>query len=237
MHRRLLPSPTLSSQGSFDEFNRGLSLSFQEFSITNRLRLIVPAGSIQFVLATCFIMGDKRSSGNWATVHSLPPGLPKIPCTINPVHSPFIFRSPFYQSSSGTTKSVQQDYRNSHYVALKIKTAETSMDNSELSILGYLNQQRNSDPMSRHVIILLDCPKHQGPNGKHVCIEFEASSASVSSLLEQSLEYINGIVLYRYFPGDGKRNTQTSPYWYLLPALTWRHRWRYSRVQRFICSI
>lgn len=127
--------------------------------------------------------------------------------------------------------------RNSHYVALKIKTAETSMDNSGLSILRYLNQQRNSDPMSRHVITLLDCFEYQGPNGKHVCIEFEALSASVSSLLEQSLEYINGIVLYRYFPGDGKRNTQTSPYWYLLPALTWRHRWRYSRVQRFICSI
>lgn len=80
-------------------------------------------------------------------------------------------------------------------MALKIKTAETSMDNSELFILRYLNQQRDSDPMSRHVITLLDCFEYQGPNGKHVCIEFEALSASVSSLLEQSLEYINGIVL------------------------------------------
>lgn len=167
--------------------------------IPNRLRLIVPAGSIQFVLATCFIMGDKGSSENWATVHSLPPGLPKIPFTINPVHSPFISRSPFYQSSSSTTKSVQQDYRNSHYVALKIKTAETSMDNSELSILRYLNQQRNSDSMSRHVITVLDC------------IEFEASSASVSSLLEQFLEYINGIVLYRYFPSGWRKESSDKP--------------------------
>lgn len=77
--------------------------------------------------------------------------------------------------------------RNSHYVAVKIKTAETSMDNSELSILSYLNQQRNSDPMSRHVITLLDCFEHQGPNGKHVCIVFEALSARIS-------EYNNGMV-------------------------------------------
>ena len=48
--------------------------------------------------------------------------------------------------------------------------------------------------MSRLVITLLDCFEHQGPNGKHVCVVFEALSASVPSLLEQSFEYINGII-------------------------------------------
>lgn len=68
-------------------------------------------------------------------------------------------------------------------MAVKIKTAETSEDNSKLSILSYLSQQRNSDWMSRHVITLLDCFQHQGPNRKHICIVSGALSASVSSVL------------------------------------------------------
>ena len=59
----------------------------QDFMTTNRLRLIVPADSIQFILAICFIMGDTRSCEKSAMVRSLLSGLPKIPCTINP--SPF----------------------------------------------------------------------------------------------------------------------------------------------------
>ena len=85
-------------------------------------------------------------------------------------------------------------HRNSQYVALKIKTAETSEDNSELSILSYLSQQRNSDWMSRHVITLLDYFQLQGPNGRHVCIVSEALSLSVSNVLWDTFEYFNGIV-------------------------------------------
>ena len=78
-------------------------------------------------------------------------------------------------------------------MAIKIKSAETSMDNdSELSILTYLKQQGNSDPMSRHVVTFLDSFEHQGPNGKHVCIVFEPLSAGVSSLVDQ-IGYHNGI--------------------------------------------
>lgn len=84
--------------------------------------------------------------------------------------------------------------RSSLYVAVKIKTAKTSEDNSELSILSYLSQQRNSDWMSRHVITLLDSFQHHGPNGKHVCIVSEALSASVSSVLSDTFEYFNGVV-------------------------------------------
>ena len=82
--------------------------------------------------------------------------------------------------------------RNSRYVAVKIKTAETSMDGSELSILSYLKQQGSSYWMSRHVITLLDSFEHHGPNGKHVCIVFEALGASISGVLDCNLEYWHG---------------------------------------------
>lgn len=82
--------------------------------------------------------------------------------------------------------------RNSRYVAVKIKTAETSMDNSELSILSYLKQQGSSDWMSRHVITLLDSFEHHGPNGKHVCIVFETLGASISGVLDCNPEYYHG---------------------------------------------
>ena len=77
-------------------------------------------------------------------------------------------------------------------MAVKIKTAETSVDTSELSILCYLKQQGNSDPMSKHVITLLDYFEHQGPNGKHVCIVSEALSMNVSNLLNTCPEYSHG---------------------------------------------
>lgn len=48
--------------------------------------------------------------------------------------------------------------------------------------------------MSRHVITLLDCFQHQGPNGKHVCIVSEALSASVSSELSTTFENFNGVM-------------------------------------------
>ncbi len=87
--------------------------------------------------------------------------------------------------------------RNSRYVAVKIKTAETSMDGSELSILSYLKQQGSSYWMSRHVITLLDSFEHHGPNGKHVCIVFEALGASISGVLDRNFEYIHrGLSLF-----------------------------------------
>lgn len=79
-------------------------------------------------------------------------------------------------------------------MAVKIKTAKTSEDNTEQSILSYLSQQRNSDWMSRHVITLLDYFQLQGPNGRHVCIVSETLSSSVSSVLCDTSEYFNGIV-------------------------------------------
>ena len=55
--------------------------------------------------------------------------------------------------------------------------------------MSHLNQQGGSDPRSTHVISLLDCFQHQGPNGKHLCIVFEALSANISTMLEYTPEY------------------------------------------------
>lgn len=77
-------------------------------------------------------------------------------------------------------------------MAVKIKTAEDSIDNSEISILNHLNQQGGSDPRSTHVIALLDCFQHQGPNGKHLCIVFEVLSVNISTMLEYTPEYLIG---------------------------------------------
>lgn len=77
-------------------------------------------------------------------------------------------------------------------MAVKIKTAETSVNTSELAIFPYLKQQGNSDPTSKHVIALLDHFGHQGPNGKHVCIVSEVLGASVSNVLKTCPEYSHG---------------------------------------------
>lgn len=79
-------------------------------------------------------------------------------------------------------------------MAVKIKTAEDSIDSSELSVLRYLNQQGGSDPMPTHVTALLDCFEHEGPNGKHLCLVFEALSVNISSMLTWTPEYHNGTV-------------------------------------------
>lgn len=156
--------------------------ALQDSLIPNRLSIIVPAGSIQFILATCFIMGNTTSSENSATVLSLLSGLPKIPCASKP--SLFTIISQFSLLTRHLSNS------NSHYVAVKIKTAEASAENSEQYILSYISQQGNSVPMSRHVITLLDTFEHQGPNGKYFCIVF-ALSQSVSNLLLFTPEYFH----------------------------------------------
>ena len=79
-------------------------------------------------------------------------------------------------------------------MAVKIKTAKDSIDSSELSILRYLNQQGGLDPISTHVTTLLNCFEHEGPNGRHLCIVFEAISVNISTMLNWTPEYHNGTV-------------------------------------------
>lgn len=53
-------------------------------------------------------------------------------------------------------------------MSIKIRTAENSMDDSELSILDTLN--RNDFPRKGLRITLLGYFKLHGPNGKHTCL-------------------------------------------------------------------
>lgn len=80
-------------------------------------------------------------------------------------------------------------FRSSRYVAVKIKKAEDSFENSELSILRYLNQRGSSDKRSTHIIALLDSFGEQGPNGKHLCLVSEALGPSVATVLEWTPSY------------------------------------------------
>lgn len=92
--------------------------------------------------------------------------------------------------------------RSSRYVAIKIKKAEESVENSELSILRYLNQRGSSDKRSMHIIPLLDSFGEQGPNGKHLCLVSEALGPSVAAVLEWTPSYRSldraGNNCYRY---------------------------------------
>lgn len=79
--------------------------------------------------------------------------------------------------------------RSSRCVAVKIKKAEDSVENSELAILRYLNQRGSSDKRSIHLTTLLDSFEEQGPNGKHLCLVSEALGPSVAAVLEWTPSY------------------------------------------------
>lgn len=74
-------------------------------------------------------------------------------------------------------------------MSIKIKTAKSSTDQSELSILNDLN--RNDFPVerSRHIVTLLNSFQHHGPNGKHTCLVFETLGPSLSTMLDWTPEY------------------------------------------------
>jgi serine/threonine protein kinase len=56
---------------------------------------------------------------------------------------------------------------------------------TELSILEKISSVASKDPDAQHITILLDEFQHEGPNGKHQCLVFEAMGASVASLVEE----------------------------------------------------
>lgn len=69
-------------------------------------------------------------------------------------------------------------------MAVKVKTAENSIKNSELPILYYLHQKTGA-----HIISLLDFFALKGPNGSHICLVTEALGPSLSDMLESTPEY------------------------------------------------
>lgn len=68
---------------------------------------------------------------------------------------------------------------------MKIKTAQDSVENAELSIMNHLSQKIGSDSASAHVITLLDSFDLQGPNGTHLCLVLEVMGASVAAMIEE----------------------------------------------------
>jgi serine/threonine protein kinase len=71
------------------------------------------------------------------------------------------------------------------YVALKIMIAKAASSATELFILEKISSVTSKDADSQHVTILLDAFQHEGPNGKHQCLVFEAMGATAASFVEE----------------------------------------------------
>jgi serine/threonine protein kinase len=63
--------------------------------------------------------------------------------------------------------------------------AKANSSVTELSILEKISSAASKDPDSKHITILLDEFQHEGPNGKHQCLVFEAMGATAASLVEE----------------------------------------------------
>jgi serine/threonine protein kinase len=63
--------------------------------------------------------------------------------------------------------------------------AKANSSATELSIFEKISSVAPKDPDSQHITILLDEFQHEGPNGKHQCLVFEAMGATAASLVEE----------------------------------------------------
>jgi serine/threonine protein kinase len=63
--------------------------------------------------------------------------------------------------------------------------AKAASSTTELSILEKISSVASKDPDSQHITVLLDEFQHEGPNGKHQCLVFEAMGATAASLVEE----------------------------------------------------
>jgi serine/threonine protein kinase len=68
------------------------------------------------------------------------------------------------------------------FVALKIEMAKSPKPSYEAIILQHLSKMPNID--GAHVMRLLDQFDHEGPNGAHSCLVFEAMGPSISSMAD-----------------------------------------------------
>lgn len=85
-----------------------------------------------------------------------------------------------------------RDHQLHRYVAVKVMTADVSLDRvPEMSILKRLDQ---TSPGARHIALPLDSFAVYGPNGTHQCIVFPLLGQCVSPVLWQRLEH-PGLVL------------------------------------------
>jgi serine/threonine protein kinase len=63
--------------------------------------------------------------------------------------------------------------------------AKAASSTTELSILEKISNVACKDPDSQYITILWDEFQHEGPNGKHQCLVFEAMGATTASLIEE----------------------------------------------------
>ncbi|OJJ88526.1 uncharacterized protein ASPGLDRAFT_63395 [Aspergillus glaucus CBS 516.65] len=71
---------------------------------------------------------------------------------------------------SSATAWLAKDHLLQRQVALKIKKAEDSKDNKELSFLLYISHSTLDHPGRKQIIELLNYFEHVGPNGTHLCL-------------------------------------------------------------------
>lgn len=87
-------------------------------------------------------------------------------------------------------------------MSIKIKTAEDSMDPSELSISNDLNRNSFLVERSTQIVTLLRSFQPDGPNGKHTCLVIETLGPSLSTMLDWTPEYrsrtTGGCKCYRF---------------------------------------
>lgn len=76
-------------------------------------------------------------------------------------------------------------YSNTSLVAIKVKTAESSMEDSELEILKHLAKSSPNDERLRYISSLLTSFSHHGPNGNHHCLVFKPLGGSISAALDE----------------------------------------------------
>jgi len=72
----------------------------------------------------------------------------------------------------------------SRYVALKICCAGSPSGTKEIVMYEYLKKSRDHASDHSMVVRLLDHFTHEGPNGLHICLIFEAMGPSVSRMMQ-----------------------------------------------------
>lgn len=68
-------------------------------------------------------------------------------------------------------------------MALKIKTADSSLESREHDCMQSLQKHCEGTLSFKYIVRLLDCFLHHGPNGVHQCLVFELLGPTVNKVL------------------------------------------------------
>ncbi|KAJ9223810.1 hypothetical protein DTO169C6_3924 [Paecilomyces variotii] len=82
-----------------------------------------------------------------------------------------------------STVWLANDRERTQWVALKIITADSSLNSRELDNLRLLEERLQGSLSSNYIVQLFDSFMHQGPNGVHQCLVFELLGPSVNRVL------------------------------------------------------